>query len=44
MPKKRKQTRKELVDSSQEMQKVRLEDADSEFEGDDEPLDDERCF
>ncbi len=41
MPKKRKQTRKELVDSSQEMPKVRLDDGDSDFEADDEPLDDD---
>ena len=40
MPKRRK-GRKEDVDASQEMQKVRVEDAEGEFEGDDEPLDDD---
>ncbi len=40
MPKKR-QGRKDDRDASQEMQKVRVEDADGEFEGDDEPLDDD---
>ena len=40
MPKKR-QGRKDDRDTSQEMQKVRVEDADGEFEGDDEALDDD---
>src|SRR5215213_5211076 len=40
MPKKRK-GRKEEIGDSQEMQKVRVEDGEGEFEGDDEPLDDD---
>ena len=40
MPKRRK-GRKEDVDSSQEMQKVRVEDADGEFETDEDSLDDD---
>jgi RNA polymerase primary sigma factor len=40
MPKKR-QGRKDDRDTSQEMQKVRVEDADGEFERDDEALDDD---
>ena len=40
MPKRRK-GRKEEVDASQEMQKVRVEDSEAEFEVDDEPLDDD---
>ena len=40
MPKKRK-GRKEDLDASQEMQKVRVEDADGDFESDDDSLDDD---
>jgi RNA polymerase primary sigma factor len=40
MPKKR-QGRKEALDTSQEMQKVRVEDADGDFESDDDSLDDD---
>lgn len=40
MPKKR-PSRKDNRDDSQEMEKVRVEDGEGEFEGDDEPMDDE---